>query len=152
VLQKQNFIWRITRVSHTHFQIHMTGGIRWITAGLLLSVTIHSSSPASAETESAMQQLRLAMDVAIGQPAATVLNQCRAIALGVKTCGGPREYLLYSTEVTETRTLHDLVDKFNRCDHDRNKRLELASDCEFVVEPTLVLKDGVCSVKIPRSN
>ena len=115
-------------------------------------VVLLSSTPVVAESDSGMQQLRLALDVAVGQPTATALNRCRAIALGVKPCGGPREYLIYSIEVTEPRTLHDLVEEYNRCDHDRNQRLGLMSDCEYVAEPTLALNNGMCEASPPRKN
>lgn len=112
--------------------------------GIAILITVFLSQSAAAETESGMQQLRLAVDVAIGRPAASLQSQCRVIAIGVKSCGGPREYLVYSTEVTETQTLHDLVNEYNRCDRDRNERLGLMSDCEFVEEPAVVLNNGIC--------
>lgn len=102
------------------------------------------SAGASAETEAELQQLRLAIDVAIGQPRATSVGQCRVIALGAKPCGGPREYLVYSAEATEDQTLRDLVKQYNRCEQQRNDRLGLMSDCAFVEQPRLILKQGRC--------
>lgn len=114
------------------------------TPAIAVLVAVFLSQSVAAETDSGMQQLRLAVDVAVGRPAASMQNQCRVIAVGVKPCGGPREYLIYSTEVTETQTLHDLVNEYNQCDQERNERLGLMSDCEFVEEPGVVLNNGIC--------
>jgi len=97
-----------------------------------------------ADTESGLEQLRLAIDVAVGDPLANSAGQCKVIPLGVKPCGGPRNYLVYSMEVTEDQTLRGLVSQYNRCEEQRNERLGLMSDCEFVEQPRPVLRDGRC--------
>lgn len=114
---------------------------------LIAVLSCLSSVTASAETKSDLQQLRLAIDVAIGHPRATSVGQCRVIALGVKPCGGPREYLVYSVEATEDQTLRDLVEQYNRCEQQKTERLGLMSDCEYVKQPRVVLRQGRCSAK-----
>ncbi len=115
--------------------------IAWVLA--VVPCTLLSLN-AQGESEACMQQLRLAIDVAIGDPRANSVNQCRVIALGAKSCGGPSEYLVYSLEVTEDQTLRDLVGEYTRCEQDRNERLGTMSDCEFVKQPQLTIKDGRC--------
>lgn len=72
------------------------------------------------------------------------VNHCAAIKFGVKACGGPKKYLVYSKTSTNTDRLKNLVRRYNRCDDERNRRNQIGSDCEFITRPKLKLQRGKC--------
>jgi hypothetical protein len=80
----------------------------------------------------------------IGEPRCTERSDCHAIAFGAKPCGGPRKYLIYSTDTVDARGLEPLVDAYNRRDAILNAHRDLLSDCMIVGEPTLDCVDGLC--------
>ena len=93
-----------------------------------------------------LERLRDEIKAEIGTPAAEERAQCRTMALGVKPCGGPWTYLVYSTAVSDEAKLRKLVDEFNELDRKRNEEDGLISDCSVVSEPKVTLADGVCSI------
>lgn len=62
---------------------------------------------------------------------------CNYIAFGSKPCGGPREYLLFSTSIDQTQLI-DLVIEYNEMDRQYNIQTGAVSDCMFVHPPTSV--------------
>jgi hypothetical protein len=74
------------------------------------------------------------------------LSTCRSIALGAKPCGGPWQYLVYSTAQTDSVLLVEKVAEYNAREADINARHGSISDCMLVVEPPLGLRDGQCAV------
>jgi len=65
----------------------------------------------------------------------------------VKPCGGPWEYLVFSTEVTEQKTLEDLVRRYDELNRSLNEALGSASNCAMVQAPELVLNVDRCEAK-----
>lgn len=79
----------------------------------------------------------------------STVRNCASIRLGVKACGGPKRYLVYSKSSTDIDKLKKLVKRYNRCDQERNVRLGLISTCEYRLKPRLRLQRGECA---PRRN
>ena len=70
--------------------------------------------------------------------------ECRAIAFGSKPCGGPWEYLIYTTSI-DTLELQTLVDEYNSIEADYNLNCDSVSDCAFVSPPSgFECSDGQC--------
>lgn len=72
-------------------------------------------------------------------------EDCRYIALGVKPCGGPWEYLIYSAPTIDVDSLRFMVSRYNTFDDGFNRRYNVASDCRFVVPPRIGCIEGRCS-------
>jgi len=72
------------------------------------------------------------------------LSTCRTLALGAKPCGGPWEYLVYSTAQTDSAALANKVREYNALESDLNARYGAVSDCALVIEPALGSRDGQC--------
>ena len=113
---------------------------------LAAAVLLTLVAAGSAERRKELERLRDEIKAEIGTPAAEELSQCRTMALGVKPCGGPWMYLVYSTAVSDETKLRKLVDEFNELDRKRNEEDGLFSDCSVVSEPKVTLADGVCSI------
>lgn len=62
-------------------------------------------------------------------------GSCNYIAFGSKPCGGPREYLVFSSEV-DFLVLEELVSEFNEMDNLHNIQTNAFSDCMVVMPPT----------------
>lgn len=60
---------------------------------------------------------------------------CKSIAFGVKPCGGPWEYLVYSSSLNET-ILENMVTEYNEMEQAFNIQTGAISDCMLVLPPS----------------
>lgn len=63
--------------------------------------------------------------------------ECKFIAFGNKPCGGPWDYLVYSTSI-DTEQLENMIEGYNRKEDLYNTDWNVASDCSVVTPPTSV--------------
>jgi hypothetical protein len=63
---------------------------------------------------------------------------CEYMAFGSKACGGPQEYLVYSTSI-DVDTLIVLVEDYNDAEADFNVKWGVISDCSVLNPPTNVI-------------
>ncbi len=71
---------------------------------------------------------------------------CNYIAFGSKPCGGPKEYLLFSSAVNLAQ-LEDLVTEYNEMEHQFNIQTNAVSDCAVVLPPNNIeCIDGSCVI------
>ena len=81
----------------------------------------------------------------IGEPQCNNVVDCRYIAFGAKPCGGPRAYLVYSMEATDSTDLARAVAMYTTEDARLNRALGLASDCSLVAPPQITFTAGQCT-------
>lgn len=65
-------------------------------------------------------------------------STCTFTGLGSKPCGGPWEYLVYSTSV-DTATLNSLITQYNEKEHILNITSKRVSDCAIAQAPDSVV-------------
>ncbi|MDP4530444.1 hypothetical protein Q3O59_15545 [Alkalimonas delamerensis] len=82
----------------------------------------------------------------IGKAEADDVKQCRVIGFGHKPCGGPAEYIAYSTKGVNETVLQQKIASYNRAAEAENIRLGRMSDCAIVPEPAVSLIDGQCRI------
>ncbi|MEP4534969.1 MAG: hypothetical protein ABJ004_17880 [Cyclobacteriaceae bacterium] len=88
-----------------------------------------------------LDSMRMAIiDLAVTS-ACSETETCHFIGFGSKPCGGPWEYLIYSSE-TDTAYLHALVTSYNDLDKQYNVESGKASDCAIAPAPDSVVCDG----------
>lgn len=58
----------------------------------------------------------------------------KTVAVGVKACGGPVEYIAYSMKIDEKSFL-EKVDVYNKKSVEYNKKYNLVSDCMLILQP-----------------
>lgn len=75
----------------------------------------------------------------------TDVGECRVAPLGVKACGGPREYVVYCAATTDTVALFRKLEELARAERAFNERYGIASTCDFRAEPTVALVGQRCS-------
>jgi hypothetical protein len=82
----------------------------------------------------------------VGTPSCTEDSQCKTLALGAQPCGGPEDYLAYSSAHTlepELRALGDAYGAQRRAAHAQAGRM---SNCRFTPDPGAVCRAGVCTL------
>jgi hypothetical protein len=108
-----------------------------------------SPAPRAAENGAvdapSLDSLRAVVLQLIGEPTATSLAQCRLMPAGEKPCGGPRSYLVYSMETTDSTALARAVAKYNAEDARANQESGQMSDCRVETPPHLGFSGGRCT-------
>jgi len=73
--------------------------------------------------------------------------QCRTAAVGSRACGGPRYYLVYCAQTTDSAALFRKLDAVAAAEREYNTRYKLVSTCEFRMPPTVALSGGSCQAQ-----
>lgn len=73
--------------------------------------------------------------------------QCRTAPVGSRACGGPRYYLVYCAQTTDSAALFRKLDAVGAAEREYNTRYKLMSTCEFRMPPTIVLSGGSCQAQ-----
>ncbi|MDN3918857.1 hypothetical protein [Roseateles violae] len=127
------------------------GKKRWLTClgllalgGLALASDAPRGGPASGPASLLPQIKALVGDAACDAP-----DQCRTIAIGAKSCGGPSAYLAWSVKRTDEAALKALVAKQAAAQQLEDARSGAASDCALVTDPGARCQAGRC-VLLPR--
>ncbi len=72
------------------------------------------------------------------------LTSCKLAEVGVKACGGPERYIIYSTEVADEKALLELIARYNEASAALNRENQLVSDCSVITRPRITLNNGIC--------
>lgn len=80
----------------------------------------------------------------IGEPRCERVEQCRAVPLGAKPCGGPWRYVVFSTATTDSVRLAKAAAEYTALEAEQNRRTGAVSDCRFVAAPSLSCSQGYC--------
>jgi len=91
-----------------------------------------------------LDKIRSEILVIVGEATCAEQAECFYIGLGAKPCGGPWEYLIYSSANTDTTELFLKVQEYNDWNIVINKRYEYVSDCSVPDPPKLVCISGKC--------
>jgi len=70
--------------------------------------------------------------------------QCRSAPVGSRACGGPRYYLVYCAQTTDSAALFRKLDAVAAAEREYNTRYKIMSTCEFRMPPTVALSGGSC--------
>jgi hypothetical protein len=76
-------------------------------------------------------------------------GDCRAAPVGVRPCGGPREYVVYCARTTDSVALYRKLDELARAERAYNVKQGLFSTCEFRTPPRVVASGGSCRAATP---
>ena len=70
---------------------------------------------------------------------------CRTAPVGMRACGGPREYVVYCAATTDTVALLRKLGELERVEMRHNERTGAVSTCEMRLPPTVGLQGGSCA-------
>jgi hypothetical protein len=97
-----------------------------------------------------LDEARAAIRSLVAEPACSAVTECRALPFGAKPCGGPRQYLIFSTTVTDSVRLASVLARYHELDARQNEELGMISDCAVVSRPPLACASDRC-VAAPAS-
>jgi len=72
------------------------------------------------------------------------VSQCRTAPLGWRSCGGPRDYIVYCAATTDTVALFRKLAELEAAEKDYNLRSGMMSTCEMRVPPRVSLRERSC--------
>jgi hypothetical protein len=75
--------------------------------------------------------------------------QCRTAPVGSRACGGPRYYIVYCAQSTDSAALFRKLDAVAAAEREYNQRYNLVSTCEFRMPPNVGLVAGSCLQQTP---
>lgn len=73
-------------------------------------------------------------------------NQCKVIGVGARPCGGPDQYLLYSTLHTDEKMLSYTNDRYQKLKKQQNEKLGLMSTCQMLMPPVSACIENKCAL------
>lgn len=76
-------------------------------------------------------------------------NQCKVIGVGARPCGGPDQYLLYSTLHTDEKMLSYTNDRYQKLKKQQNEKLGLMSTCQMLMPPATACIENKCALSNP---
>lgn len=102
-----------------------------------------SGDESAASASPQLAKLRREITDLIGPARCINLVQCRIAAIGVDSCGGPAEYLVYSWLSTDKGALETRIAEYNFLQEDLQKK-QAAGSCMALAEPTAACVNGRC--------
>ncbi|MBU0912384.1 MAG: hypothetical protein KKF22_07585 [Gammaproteobacteria bacterium] len=73
-------------------------------------------------------------------------NQCKVIGVGARPCGGPDQYLFYSTLHTDEKMLSYTNDRYQKLKKQQNEKLGLMSTCQMLMPPVSACIENKCAI------
>jgi hypothetical protein len=70
--------------------------------------------------------------------------QCRTAPVGSRACGGPRYYIVYCAQSTDSAALFQKLDAIAAAEREFNTRYNVMSTCEFRMPPNVTFSGGSC--------
>jgi hypothetical protein len=73
-------------------------------------------------------------------------QQCKVIGIGARPCGGPEQYLLYSSLHTDEKMLSYTNERFQKLKKQQNDKLGLVSTCQMLLPPSTACVANKCVI------
>lgn len=109
--------------------------------GVTPPVPIGTPAP-DQELEQRWQALKAEINQMTSNKSCSSDDDCATIAIGFKACGGPDDYVIYSTPNTNEDLLRERVSEFNELDEERDAGGP--SDCMMILEPVPACQANQC--------
>lgn len=77
-------------------------------------------------------------------------QQCRTVAMGAKSCGGPEGFMVYSTVNASPEKVNALAERYRKERVAENKASGMVSDCRMLMDPGAQCKAGSCQLGGPN--
>ena len=127
----------------------LAGAVLLSLASAACSGPTDTSSPAAAAPAATPAPLLQQLHAQIGDAACDNSAQCRTLAVGSKACGGPEQYLPWSTKRTDGVTLGKLAEEYAAARNIENAKSDLMSTCDLITDPGATCQQQRCML-LPR--
>lgn len=112
---------------------------------LLVAVFLGGCWPGLVGSAERLEVMRIEIDALVADRSSTSDSGCGIVAVGVKACGGPEEYLVYSRGTVDEAVLLEKVRQYNELEDHLNRQYQLLSTCDTVPVPSgAISQNGVC--------
>jgi hypothetical protein len=115
-----------------------------------LALAGDASAAAAGSDEAALKAIHGEIINLIGEPRCANLVHCRILSLGARPCGGPSEYLAYSSITANGETLEAKAYEYSFLEEEVNRSKAAAGACEVLPEPRAACIGGRCSLSSDR--
>jgi hypothetical protein len=124
----------------------------WIAAlsAVLALIVPLAAAAASASDEEALDNLHQQIVALIGEPRCENIVHCRLLALGSRPCGGPAEYLAYSSIAGKREVLEAKAYEYGFLQEEVNRARGLSGTCDVLAQPRLACVNGRCTLNSDR--
>ncbi|QPB81524.1 hypothetical protein CWC22_000210 [Pseudoalteromonas rubra] len=78
-------------------------------------------------------------------------TQCKVLPVGSRACGGPSDYVIFSTKTADPDKVKELADKLTHAEATYNAKNRMISICEHLSAPATQCVNNKC-VKLEHSN
>jgi len=78
----------------------------------------------------------------------TASADCRAVPIGARGCGGPRDFIVYCAKATDSVALHARIASVDSAEMAYNTKYKVVSTCELRLPPAVVLSGGSCAASV----
>ena len=126
---------------------------RLLLAGLVMGPGLAQgadSAPAAGSDEAALKTLRAEIVKLVGDPRCVNLVHCRVLPLGARPCGGPSEYLAYSSTTGNREMLESKAYEYSFLEEEINRKQAAVGTCEVPPPPRAACIDGRCTLSPDR--
>lgn len=113
-------------------------------ASCILVVACGGNAADEASDRAKLEAMKQEIVALVGEPVCNDSADCHSIAFGAKPCGGPWEYLIYSSISVDNTVLVPRVAAYNDFNADLNARYLWISDCMVALPPALGCQAGMC--------
>ncbi len=72
--------------------------------------------------------------------------QCKILAVGHRPCGGPEQYLVYSSQTTDEKLLAITSERYKKLKQEQQQRLGLRSTCQIMPQPVAACQQQQCAL------
>jgi len=117
--------------------------------GAVVVLGDEKASSASSD-EQALKAVRGEIVGLIGEPRCANLVHCRVLALGARPCGGPSEYLAYSSLTANRETIEAKAYEYSFLEEEVNRSKAAVGSCDVLPPPRAACVDGHCTLSSPR--
>ncbi|WP_343731761.1 hypothetical protein [Duganella sp.] len=119
---------------------HLAPTLRLAAASLLVLTACAGAQAPQAATPALWQKIQSANnDLACDNS-----SQCHSIGIGSKACGGPENYLAWSSKNSDGAQLKALVEQHAAARRADDKRQGMMSTCSVVSDPGATCRAGTC--------
>jgi hypothetical protein len=120
----------------------------WCIGGSIAWSPAAGSAPGS--DEEALESLHQQILTLIGDPRCENIVHCRLLALGSRPCGGPAEYLAFSSIVGKRDVLEAKAYEYGFLQEEVNRTRGLSGTCDVLAQPRVACVNGRCTLNSDR--
>jgi len=123
----------------------------WTAAlGAVVALIAPLAAAAGGSDEEALDSLHRQIVALIGEPRCENIVHCRLLALGSRPCGGPAEYLPYSSIAGKREVLEAKAYEYGFLQEEVNRARALSGTCDVLTQPRVACVNGRCTVESER--